>query len=133
VRPVRAEDAPAVLAFFERLSPESTALRFFCGFPDLDRAVRWATQLIEAATQAGVAVLSAEVLPQNHRMLHVFRDSGFPVTTRTLPWSWSSCQRRERRRRWSASNHATAYQATANDAPAVPGAWGVTCSYISLV
>jgi L-amino acid N-acyltransferase YncA len=42
-------------------------------------------QLIEAATQAGVAVLSAEVLPQNHRMLHVFRDSGFPVTTRTLP------------------------------------------------
>jgi L-amino acid N-acyltransferase YncA len=142
VRPVRFEDAPAVRAFFERLSPESIALRFFCGFPDLDRAVRWATevddqhrygliatsgadgrvvahagwerepdrpgraevafaiadamqhsglgtillgQLIEAADQAGVAVLSAEVLPQNHRMLHVFRDSGFPVTTRTLP------------------------------------------------
>src|SRR5512132_1505511 len=42
-------------------------------------------QLIEAADQAGVAVLSAEALPQNHRMLHVFRDSGFPVTTRTLP------------------------------------------------
>ena len=140
VRPVRAEDAPAVRAFFERLSPRSIALRFFCGFPDLDRAVRWATevdqhryglvatgadgrvvahagwetepdrpgraevafaiadamqhnglgtillgQLIEAADQAGVAVLSAEVLPQNHRMLHVFRDSGFPLTTRTLP------------------------------------------------
>ena len=139
VQPVRAEDAPAVRAFFERLSPGSIALRFFCGFPDLDRAVRWATevddqhrygliatsgadgrvvahagwerepdrpevtfaiadamqhnglgtillgQLIEAADQAGVAVLSAEVLPQNHRMLHVFRDSGFPVTTRTLP------------------------------------------------
>jgi acetate---CoA ligase (ADP-forming) len=142
VRPVRAEDAPAVRAFFERLSPESIGLRFFCGFPDLDRAVRWATdvedqhrygliatssadgrvvahagwerepdhperaevafaiadamqhnglgtillsQLTQAANQAGVAVLSAEVLPQNHRMLHVFRDSGFPVTTRTLP------------------------------------------------
>jgi acetate---CoA ligase (ADP-forming) len=141
VRPVRAEDAPAVRAFFERLSPKSIGLRFFCGFPDLDRAVRWATevddqhcyglvatgadgrvvahagwerepdrperaevafaivdtmqhnglgtillgQLVEAADQAGVAVLSAEVLPQNHRMLHVFRDSGFPVTTRTLP------------------------------------------------
>jgi acetate---CoA ligase (ADP-forming) len=121
VRPVRAEDAPAVRAFFERLSPRSIALRFFSGFPDLDRAVRWATevdqhryglvatgadgrvvahagwerepvrperaevafaiadamqhnglgtillgQLIEAADQAGVAVLSAEVLPQNH-------------------------------------------------------------------
>ena len=141
VRPVRAEDAPAVRAFFERLSPRSIALRFFCGFPDLDRAVRWATevddlhryglvatgadgrvvahagwerdpdrperaevafaiadamqhnglgtillgQLIEAADQAGVAVLSAEVLPQNQHMLHVFRDSGIPVTTRTLP------------------------------------------------
>jgi acetate---CoA ligase (ADP-forming) len=140
VRPVRAEDAPAVRAFFERLSPKSIGLRFFCGFPDLDRAVRWATevdqhcyglvatgadgrvvahagwerepdrperaevafaisdamqhnglgtillgQLIEAADQAGVAVLSAEVLPQNHRMLHVFGDSGFPVTTHTIP------------------------------------------------
>jgi L-amino acid N-acyltransferase YncA len=140
VRPVRVEDAPAVRAFFERLSPESIALRFFSSFPDLDRAVRWATevdqhryglvatgadgrvvahagwererdrperaevafaiadamqhnglgtillgQLIEAADQAGVAVLSAEVLPQNHRMIHVFRDSGFLVTTRTIP------------------------------------------------
>ena len=45
VRPVRAEDAGAVRAFFERLSPRSIALRFFCGFPDLDRAVRWATEV----------------------------------------------------------------------------------------
>jgi hypothetical protein len=137
VRPVRAEDAPAVRAFFERLSPRSIALRFFCGFPDLDRAVSWATevdqhrygliatssadgrvvahagwerepdhperakiafaiadamqhnglgtillgQLIKVADQAGVAVL----LPQNHHMLHVFGDSGIPVTTHTLP------------------------------------------------
>jgi L-amino acid N-acyltransferase YncA len=141
VRPVTADDAPAVHAFFERLSPKSITLRFFCGFPDLDRAVRWATkadqhrygliatssadgpvvahagwetepdrperaevafaiadamqhnglgtillgQLIEAAAQAGIAVLNAEVLPHNHRMLHMFRDSGFPLTTRTLP------------------------------------------------
>jgi L-amino acid N-acyltransferase YncA len=141
VRPVRAGDAPAVHAFLERLSPKSIALRFFSGFPDLDRAVCWATevdehryglvatgsadgrvvahagwetepdrperaevafaiadatqhnglgtillgQLIEAADQAGVAVLTAEVLPQNQHMLHLFRDSGFPVTTRTLP------------------------------------------------
>jgi L-amino acid N-acyltransferase YncA len=141
VRPVRAEDAAAVEAFFKGLSPESIALRFFSGFPDLDSAVRWATevddqhryglvatgadgrvvahagwerepdrteraeiafaiadamqhnglgtillgQLTRAAEQAGVAVLSAEVLPQNHRMLHVFRDSGFPLTTHALP------------------------------------------------
>ena len=175
VRPVRVEDAPAVQAFFEGLSPESIVLWLFSSFPDLDRAVRWATevdqhryglvatgadgrvvahagwerdpdrperaeiafaiadamqhnglgtillgQLIEAADQAGVAVLSAEVLPQNHRMIHVFRDSGFLVTTRTLPGvvlvDWRP---RGRRRRWSASNHATAYQATANDAPAL--------------
>jgi acetate---CoA ligase (ADP-forming) len=140
VRPVRATDAPAVRAFLEHMSPKSIALRFFSSFPDLDRAVRWATevdqhryglvatgadgrvvahagwerepdhperaevafaiadatqhnglgtillgQLIEAAAQAGVAVLSAEVLPQNQHMLHLFRDSGIPVTTRTLP------------------------------------------------
>jgi acetate---CoA ligase (ADP-forming) len=141
VRPVRAEDAAAVHTFFKGLSPESIALRFFSSFPDLDRAVRWATeadqhrygliattsadrrvvahagwerdpdrperaevafaiadtmqhnglgtillgQLIEAADQAGVAVLTAEVLPQNQHMLHVFRDSDFPLTTRTLP------------------------------------------------
>ena len=141
VRPIQATDAPAVHSFLEHLSPKSIALRFFCAFPDLDRAVRWATevdqhrygliatssadgrvvahagwerdpdrperaeiafaiadamqhnglgtillgQLIEAADQAGVAVLSAEVLPQNQHMLHVFGDSGIPVTTHTLP------------------------------------------------
>jgi acetate---CoA ligase (ADP-forming) len=141
VRPVEAEDADAVQAFFEHLSPESIALRFFSRFPDLDSAVRWATdvdqhryglvatssadgrvvahagwerdpdrperaevafaiadatqhnglgtillgQLTQAAAQASVAVLNAEVLPQNHQMLHLFRDSGIPVTTRTLP------------------------------------------------
>jgi L-amino acid N-acyltransferase YncA len=141
VQPVTAEDAVAVKVFFKGLSAKSIALRFFSSFPDLDRAVRWATevddqhrygllatsadgrvvahagwerdpahpgraevafaiadvmqhnglgtillgQLIEAADQAGIAVLSAEVLPQNHRMLHVFRDSGFPLTTRTIP------------------------------------------------
>jgi acetate---CoA ligase (ADP-forming) len=142
VRPVRAEDAAAVQVFFKGLSPKSIALRFFSSFPDLDRAVRWATQvddqhrygliatssadgrvvahagwerepdhperaevafaiadamqhnglgtillgqLIQAADQVGVAVLSAEVLHQNHRMLHVFRDGGFPLTIRTIP------------------------------------------------
>jgi acetyl coenzyme A synthetase (ADP forming)-like protein len=141
VRPARAEDAPAVRAFYERLSPESIALRFFSRFLNLDVAVAWATevdfrrrysllvtggdgrvlahagwereperperaevalaiadamqgkglgtimlgQLAEAAEQAGVEVLTAEVLPQNHRMIQVFRDSGFPVTTHTVP------------------------------------------------
>jgi acetate---CoA ligase (ADP-forming) len=142
VRPVRAGDAAAVRAFFEGLSPESIALRFFSGFPNLEMAVRWATevdyqrryglvatsgdddlvvahagwerqpdrpdraevafaiadamqgnglgtillgQLAEAAADAGVAVLNAEVLPQNRKMVRVFRDSGFPVTTQAQP------------------------------------------------
>ena len=141
VRPVRATDAPAVRTFFERLSPESTGLRFFSGFPNLDSAVGWATendfqrryslvatsgdgrvlahagwerepdrperaevalaiadamqgkglgtillgQLAEAADRAGIGVLGAEVLPRNHKMIKVFRDSGFPITTRTIP------------------------------------------------
>src|SRR4029453_14942243 len=42
-------------------------------------------QLAEAADRAGIGVLGAEVLPRNHRMVTVFRDSGFPITTRTIP------------------------------------------------
>ncbi len=42
-------------------------------------------QLAEAAHAAGVAVLAAEVLPQNHQMLQVLRDSGVPLTVRSLP------------------------------------------------
>jgi acetyl coenzyme A synthetase (ADP forming)-like protein len=42
-------------------------------------------QLAEAAHAAGVALLSAQVLPQNHQMLRVLRDSGLPLTVRSLP------------------------------------------------
>jgi acetyl coenzyme A synthetase (ADP forming)-like protein len=141
VRPARPQDAAAVRAFFESLSPESTALRFFSAFPNLDPVVTWATevdyrdryslvatvgegqvlahagwqrdlqrpemaevalaiadrlhgmglgtillgQLAETADQAGIATFEASVLPHNYRMREVFRDSGFPVTTRALP------------------------------------------------
>ena len=30
-------------------------------------------------------MLNAEVLPQNHRMLHVCGDRGFPLTTHPIP------------------------------------------------
>jgi acetyl coenzyme A synthetase (ADP forming)-like protein len=141
-RPSRPDDAPAVRELLADLSPESTWLRFFSGFPDLDTAARWATevdyrsryglvatvgtdgrvvghagwererdrperaevafvvadamqgkglgtimlgQLAEAASEAGVSVFVAEVLPENHRMVGVFRDSGFPVTSHSEP------------------------------------------------
>ncbi len=43
--------------------------------------------LAEAARANGIAVFFAEVLPQNHRMIGVFRESGFPVETSSLPGS----------------------------------------------
>jgi acetyl coenzyme A synthetase (ADP forming)-like protein len=39
-------------------------------------------QLAEAAHQRGVAEFEARVLPQNHKMLDVFRQSGFPTEIR---------------------------------------------------
>lgn len=42
-------------------------------------------QLAEAAPAYGVSVFEAEVLPENHRMIDVFRQSGFKVTTRLTP------------------------------------------------
>jgi len=41
--------------------------------------------LAEAAVENGVAVFEARVLPENHRMIEVFRDSGFPVQMRSEP------------------------------------------------
>jgi acetate---CoA ligase (ADP-forming) len=142
VRPARLADAPEIERLLKGLSDRSTWLRFFSGFPNLDKAVQWATevdykrryglvatsgaearvvghagferqpdhpdraevameitdamqgkglgtillgQLAEAASQIGVQVLDAEVLPENHQMVKVFRDSGFPVKTHSLP------------------------------------------------
>ena len=42
-------------------------------------------QLAEAAAGAGIEVLEAVVKPENHRMLNVLRESGFPVTVRSEP------------------------------------------------
>lgn len=42
-------------------------------------------QLAEAAAGAGISVLEAIVKPENHRMLNVLRESGFPVTVRSEP------------------------------------------------
>ena len=39
--------------------------------------------LASIAQQKGIATFIAEVLPANHRMIEVFRQSGFPITTRS--------------------------------------------------
>ena len=42
-------------------------------------------QLAQAAAERGVAILVAQVLPENHGMIGVFRESGFPLSIRALP------------------------------------------------
>jgi RimJ/RimL family protein N-acetyltransferase len=142
VRPAKPSDAPAVKLLLTGLSDRSRWLRFFTAFPDLARAVRWATevdndrrfglvatvgghgqmvghaglereldhleraevaleiadavqgrglgtallcQLAQAADELGIQVLDAEVLAENHKMLRVFRDCGYPVKVHSLP------------------------------------------------
>jgi acetyl coenzyme A synthetase (ADP forming)-like protein len=135
VRPVTAEDRPAIEAFLKKLSQEAIGFRFF-GQVNLDWAVDWSTtvdyanryalvaiagadhavvahaayirtgpdraevaftvaddrqgggiatimlaHLAAAAEEQGIAVFTAEVLPANHRMIKVFRDSGFAVAS----------------------------------------------------
>ncbi|MGH2679877.1 MAG: GNAT family N-acetyltransferase [Actinomycetota bacterium] len=41
--------------------------------------------LVAAAFDVGIAVLEAKVLPENHRMIQVFRQSGFPVSIKAKP------------------------------------------------
>jgi acetyl coenzyme A synthetase (ADP forming)-like protein len=141
VRPARLTDAPEVERLLKGLSDRSRWLRFFSGYPNLGKAVQWATevdyerryglvaisgadgrvvghagferqpdhqdraevaleiadamqskglgtillgQLAEAANQLGIQVLDAEVLAENHQMVKVFRDCGFPVRTHSL-------------------------------------------------
>src|SRR5664280_1703209 len=42
-------------------------------------------RLAEAAEAAGVAVFEADVVPDNHRMLDVFKESGFGITMKSEP------------------------------------------------
>jgi acetyl coenzyme A synthetase (ADP forming)-like protein len=140
VRPVRGEDRSELREFFERLSEDSRAFRFFSGAVDLDQAAGWAVDvdyagryglvatsgedghvvghgsyvdgegggaevafaiadelqgqglgtillahLAEAASDNGIGLFHAEVLPYNHRMVEVFRESGFPVEISSVP------------------------------------------------
>ncbi len=140
VRPVRPADHDALLAFFQSLSRDSLAFRFFSAGPNLEAAVKQAVDvdyarryglvalrgeegrivghgtyfstadgqaelafaiadalqghglgtiliahLAEVAHEHGVALFTAEVLPSNHRMVEVFRESGFPVETASVP------------------------------------------------
>ena len=78
-------------------------------------------QIAEAARDVGVQVLGAEVLPQNHQMIKVLRDCGFPVKTRTvlgalLIESPPLCPKR----RWSGSSGASRWRPRRPCAPSWP-------------
>src|SRR5205823_7921001 len=40
-------------------------------------------QLAETAAESGISLFEARVLPENRRMIEVFRESGFPVQVRS--------------------------------------------------
>jgi acetate---CoA ligase (ADP-forming) len=136
VRPTRAGDEAAILAFLGGLSEESRYFRFFSGAPNLKEAARRAAisdlpercnlvaivgaeptivaqagyvrdegdqaevafavadafqgrgistillgQLAEIAHAVGISTFDAAVISENHRMIAVFRESGFNVST----------------------------------------------------
>ena len=56
VRPVRADDGPAMRAFLESISPDSIWFRFF-GTPSLDWATTWAVN-VDYADRFGLVVES---------------------------------------------------------------------------
>jgi acetate---CoA ligase (ADP-forming) len=170
IRPVAAEDRPAIDVFLRDLSQESVGFRFF-GAVNLEWVAEWAVDVdyadryalvavtgperrivahaayvhtgpgsageraevaflvadawqghgiatlmlahLAAAAQAhGIETFTAEVLPHNHRMIEVFRESGFPVELRSsgealeieLPTSLSAAalERFERREQTAA-------------------------------
>ena len=41
--------------------------------------------LVAAAFDAGITILEAKVLPENHRMIQVFRQCGFPISIHAKP------------------------------------------------
>jgi acetyl coenzyme A synthetase (ADP forming)-like protein len=171
VRPIRRDDEPRLLAFFQSLSEQSRRLRFFYATSDStlaaearretevdyirkfgvvattgpderivghalyvslddDRAeVAFAIadeaqgqglgtlllgQLAEVAAGNKIQMFEAEVMPSNHQMLEMFRQSGFPIEVRieagqfhvTFPTSLTpeAVERFERRERLAAVN-----------------------------
>ena len=139
VRPIRPDDEAAIRKFFEGVSEESIAFRFF-GIPNIEAVTKWTldvdysdryalvvpsggdhklvahaayirghadraevaflvadgwqgkgistillAQLAAVAQEHGISTFAAQVMPDNNRMIQVFRDSGFPVELRSTP------------------------------------------------
>ena len=74
-------------ASFARINAERAEVAFLVADNWQGRGISsiMLAQLAQIAEQQGIATFVAEVLPANHRMIEVFRQSGFPIETRSTP------------------------------------------------
>jgi hypothetical protein len=90
VRPARPADAPAVERLLTGLSDRSHWLRFFSGHPNLDQAVRWATEVDHqhryglVATSGGDGRVVGHVGADDHRPPE---GGTIPIQPTTMPAS----------------------------------------------
>jgi acetyl coenzyme A synthetase (ADP forming)-like protein len=82
-------DPPAIVAHaaYIRESDERAEVAFLVADAWQSRGISTIllAHLAALAEQQGIATLTAEVVPANHRMIQVFRESGFPVDLRASP------------------------------------------------
>jgi acetyl coenzyme A synthetase (ADP forming)-like protein len=74
-------------AAFARINAERAEVAFLVADHWQGRGISsiMLAQLAQIADQQGIATFVAEVLPANHRMIEVFRQSGFAIETRSTP------------------------------------------------
>ncbi len=74
-------------AVYVRIDPERAEVAFLVADAWQGRGISTIllAHLAEVAKQHGFSTLFANVLPHNHRMIDVFRASGFPVEVRSVP------------------------------------------------
>ena len=81
------EDRVIAHASYDRVGPDSAEVAFIVadGYQGRGIATLLLEELAERAQEAGIATFCAEVLPENARMLEVFRGSGFPIRLSAEP------------------------------------------------
>lgn len=74
-------------AVYVRSTPERAEVAFLVADAWQGRGISTIllAHLAGAANRAGISLFTAEVMPSNHRMIEVFRESGFPVESRSSP------------------------------------------------
>jgi acetate---CoA ligase (ADP-forming) len=74
-------------AAYVREGPQSAEVAFVVADAWQGKGISTAllAHIAEAAKRHGILTFTAEVLPANHRMIEVFRNSGFPVELRSSP------------------------------------------------